>query len=278
MGQYLVIISMLTGLTLSGQPIVPYPNQDTYFLHKGAVIGIHFINPKPGVDKSESDTFLRQQYFPAWRDLIPGSRVYYLKGEKGIDQNKNTFFWVFNDLATYSKYWPQRDNSSEEYKTLRHKIDWLYKDNTFNKYFLGYEDSLSADFLVIESGEPVKKDWLQPGAVMGFHYMILKPKVDPYEFEQFIHNIWAPNRSDAVPGSKVFFLKGIRGSHKNEYVFLWILNSKETLSRYYPKTDKATPEYQKLQDQWKWLYSDEYRGKYFKGWDIAQTSDFIVIQ
>ncbi len=270
MNAYMVFIVILSWLTLFGQSTERNQEPETFFLKKGAVIGIHFVKPKPRLNKSESEKFLCIQYFPAWRDMIPGSRVYYLKGKRGFSHDKNTFLWVFNDLATRDKYWPQRD-VSQEYQTLTHKIDWLYQDNTFNKYFLGYEDSLAADYLVIEAGAPVKRDWLEPGAVLGLHHMILKPYVDTHEFERFIHNTWAPNRSDAVPDSKVFFLKGIRRNHENEYIFLWVLYSEETLNRYYPTPDLVSQEYQQLQNKWKWLYSDEYRGKYFQGWDTAQV-------
>ncbi len=269
---------MMFGLILKGLPEKHFQESDTIFLKKGSVIGVHFIVPLEGSDKSKGEAFLRNKYFPGWRDLFPGSRVYYLKGEKGIEKDKNTFLWVFKDVNELSRYFPRPDSSTELYNTLRHKIDWLYADSTFNYYFGGYDESQASDYVVIDAGKPVNNDWLKPGALLGFHFIVIKPSVDHRDFEQFIHNIWAPNRCDAVPGSKVFFLKGIRGIHKDQYVFLWVLNSIVTRNSYFPSTDHPSKEYLQLQDQWKWLYGKDYRGRYFKGWDTSQASDFIMIQ
>lgn len=275
MTKYIMYLGFLLYTALSDTPVCQAQTTEDIFLKKGAVLGFHFIKPKEGEDAYKHEAFLKQKYFPSWRDAMPGSQVYYLKGERGMSKDKNTFLWVFKDLATRDRYWPEKDVASEEYIQLRAQAEEV--EQQFDTTFQGWESDLVTDYLVIATGKPVKKDWLQPGAVVGLHYMKLKPDVDTKAFEKFIQDTWAPNRSDAVPGSKVFFLKGIRGENNHGYAFLWILDSEETRNRYFPQPDQASEEFEKLQEQWQWLSEENYLGQFFEGWDSERASDFIVV-
>lgn len=251
--------------------------QEEIYLKKGSLLGFHFVDTLTEADPQERHLFLREQYFPTWRDLMPNSRVYFLQGERGINKNRSCFFWVFKDQKSRDFLFPEKDAGTPEYDIRRKSVDWLYTDTTFYKYAKGWVDSLSADYLVISSGAEVKQDWLKSGALIGLHHMKLKAGVDTGEFEKFIEDTWAPNRSDAVPDSKVFFLKGIRGDFKDEYAFMWVIDSKPTRDKYYPKPDEASDLYNALKKNWEWLYTDEHRGKYLDGWLSEKQNDYIVI-
>ncbi len=257
--------------------LMPDLSDSGYLLQEGSVIGFHFIQTKPNINASENRKFLEEKYFPAWRDLLPGSRVYYTRGERGKHEDEEIFLWVFKNKEVRDYYWPQTDVANEDYQQRRKTIDWLYTDSTFYQYNTGWKEQFASDYLVIEAGRPVEKDWLSSGALIGMHFMKLKKGINTDDFEDFIRNTWAPNRSDAVPGSKVFFLKGIRGNHENEYVFMWVIESLETRDQYYPEKDQVSAMYEKLQKKWSWLYSDEYRGQFFDSWLSDEQSDYIII-
>lgn len=256
----------------------PLSQSNEVILQNGSLVGIHFLRHKPDYDPVAGEAFLREQYFPHWRDLMPNSRVHYLKGERGAQQGSDVFFWVFKDKASRNALFPERDEPTETYQERRASIDWLYTDTTFYRHNDGWVDSLSADYLVIAAGEPVHQDWLTPGSVVGIHHMVLKPGVDTAEFEAFIRDVWAPNRSDAVPGSKVFFLKGIRGNYEGSYAYMWVLESKERRDQLFPQIDQASTTYEELEAQWAWLYAEAHRGQFLKGWHSEKQNDFLVIQ
>ncbi len=248
------------------------------FLQEGSVIGFHFLKYKEPCDKAENERFLKQEYFPNWRNLMPGSRVYFLRGERGAREGRDVFCWVFKNEEARDVYFPEKNVSTPVYAERRKTINWLYTENTFYKYNEGWEWDLSADYVVIAAGKKVKKDWMAPGAVIGMHHLILKAGTDPAEFEQYIRSTWAPARADATPGSKVFFLRGIRGHNENAFAMMWVIPSKARRDAYFPAPDRASKLYEKRRARWSWIYDDAHLGKYIDSWDAGRQADFIVVQ
>ncbi|NND07349.1 MAG: hypothetical protein HKN87_13310 [Saprospiraceae bacterium] len=267
----------LTPQTDIAEPGVPERHQEEYLLQDGSVMGFHFIKQKPHFDVDRNRVFLSERYFPTWRDLLPDSRVYHLRGERGANVDSQVFCWIFRDLETRNQYWPHPDRPSEKYLIERRKIDWLYQDSTFYLDNEGWVDSLSNDYLVVACGKPVRNIWLTKGAVVGMHQMILKKDVQKEDFEQFIINVWSPNRSDALPGAKVFFLKGIRGPHQDVYFFLMVLQSMQVRDRYFPSLGGYSQDFLDHRANWEWLYSSDQLGQYLEQF-ADEHSDFVVVK
>lgn len=119
------------------------------WLKPGAVMGIHHMILKEGVDRDEAERFLKEEYFPGWRDAMPGSRVFMLEGERGAEAGTFAFFWVFEDLDARNRYFPDEDGPTDEYRKYRSKLDWLYAEDKFPKYG-AWSDGPSTDYVVVQ--------------------------------------------------------------------------------------------------------------------------------
>ena len=119
------------------------------WLKPGAVMGLHHMVVKEGADRAAFEGFLREEFFPAWRDAMPGSRVFMLEGERGAKAGTFAFLWVFEDLETRNRYWPEADESTEEYKELHSKLDWVFSEDKFPKYAM-WEEGTVTDYVVVQ--------------------------------------------------------------------------------------------------------------------------------
>lgn len=119
------------------------------WLKPGAVMGLHHMVLREGIARDEAERFLKDEYFPGWRDAMPGSRVFMLEGERGAKEGSFVFLWVFDDLETRSRYFPGEDEPTEEYTKLRSALDWLYADDKFPKYAT-WKEGTSTDYVIIQ--------------------------------------------------------------------------------------------------------------------------------
>ncbi|MCP9236682.1 hypothetical protein [Lewinella sp. JB7] len=140
----------------------------------------------------------------------------------------------------------------------------------------GNSSELDADYVILETGKQVTEDWLQPGTIFGFHHIALKPDVDRDEFERFIRDVWAPTQSDALPDSKIIFLKSIRGDREGEYSFVWIIDSEETRDYYFPQSGVPSKMYTEFEKGWLWINADDQMGKYVSTEEEGEFTDFVV--
>ncbi|MBB4080132.1 hypothetical protein GGR28_002762 [Lewinella aquimaris] len=173
------------------------------------------------------------------------SMVYFLEGERGRHEDMNLKLTVSPDTNTMSL---DDDTSDSE---------------------------LDADYVVFETGKEVKEDWLRPGTIFGFHHIALKPDADKAEFEKFIRNVWSPTQSDALPDSKIIFLKSIRGDRAGEYSFVWIIDSEETRDYYFPESGVPSKMYTEFEKGWSWIAADDQMGKFVSP-DTEEFTDYVV--
>lgn len=274
------LITTLAALTPASTQTMPTAPRaavttDTLWLHEGALFGAYTLVLRPDVDTTALERFLRRDYFPAWANLIPGSRVYYLEGERGARPKTKVFFWIFESLAERAKYYPQDGVSTPEYRRRRATVDWLYADSTLDRHATAYEDAYT-DFVIISKDDGDRTPWLRPGAVMGFHEFTLRPGVDTAAFERFLVEEFARAGAYAMPGAKPFFLKGDRGAHANGYGMLWMFESAAVRDRYFPAPGSTSAEYVRLAKQWAGLKSRFDR--YVASWKPETQTDYRVIQ
>ncbi|MGB3801806.1 MAG: hypothetical protein WA952_18455 [Lewinella sp.] len=132
------------------------------------------------------------------------------------------------------------------------------------------------DYLIIDSGDPVTKDWFRPGTIWGFHQILLLDSVDRSDFETFIHRYWAPTRSDALPDSKVIFLKELTGPQAGEFSYIWLIDSEETRDYYFPESTVPSEMYTEFEKGWDWIYDQEHLGRYLAAPEDQLFTDFVV--
>ncbi|WP_420459210.1 hypothetical protein [Neolewinella sp.] len=181
-----------------------------------------------------------------------GAPVYLLKGERGQHESRQVLLQVLPD------------GSAEPSATL-----------TGGE---GFDQIYNNSFEIIETGQPVTRHWLQPGAILGLHHVRLKPGTDQAAFERFIHNMWSPTQSDALPDSKIIFLRGISGERSGDFSFMWLIDSGETREYYFPQAGKPSQIYQDFERGWAWINDDDNLGKYVDDTQGDEYTDFIVVR
>ncbi len=134
------------------------------------------------------------------------------------------------------------------------------------------------DYLIIDCGDPMTRNWLTPGVIWGFHTILLLDSVDRSDFETFIHRYWSPTRSDALPDSKVIFLKNLSGAEKGEFSYIWLIDSEETRDYYFPEATVPSEMYTEFEKGWGWIYDPEYLGKYLAAPEDEMFTDFVVVR
>ncbi|WP_116125338.1 hypothetical protein [Lewinella sp. IMCC34183] len=140
------------------------------------------------------------------------------------------------------------------------------------------DDSQAVDYLVIDTGERIRRNWLEPGVIWGVHHLALRDSVDRGAFESFIHRYWAPTRADALPDSKLIFLKALTGPRAGEFSYVWLIDSEETRDYYFPKSEVPSKMYTEFEKGWSWINGDEHLGKFLAAPEDAEFTDYVVIK
>jgi hypothetical protein len=98
---------------------------------------------------------------------------------------------------------------------------------------------LSGVFMCQISAQTLKK-----GAVVALHTysFILKPDVTLNQFTDFMMNKYIPESEKDFPGTKMYLLNGDRGEKKNQIGFLVYFETVQIRDKYYPTSDKTSPE------------------------------------
>jgi len=262
-------------LTTGAGPAPAHPASDTLWLRQGALFGAYTLVVRPEANTAAMERFLRRDYFPAWATLIPGSRVYYLEGERGARQGTKVFFWIFESLTQRAKYYPADGVSTPEYRRLRSTVDWLYADSTLDRYASAYEDEYT-DYVVISRDTGDRTPWLRPGAVVGMHEFELRAGVDTAAFERFLVEEFAPAGVYAMPGAQPFFLKGDRGARARGYGMLWAFESAAVRDRYFLSQGVVSEAYRQTAGPWASL-ERRFEG-FVASWRPHRQTDYRVIQ
>lgn len=211
--------------------------QQSVPLDEGTMLGLYFLAPDAVAEGRDT------------KDAVDG-RVHHLRGERGTHEGRDVMLWISPD-TTARDGWP------------------LDRD-------LSYDHELTTEYVIINAGEPADRHWLQQGVIFGLHDLRLKEDVNRAEFERFIHTMWAPTRSDALPDSKIVFLKGIGGKQNGEYAYVWLIDSEDTRDYYFPAAETSSQVYQDFEKGWSWLNDDKHIGKYLAGSEGELFTDFLV--
>ena len=134
------------------------------------------------------------------------------------------------------------------------------------------------DYLIIDSGDPITRNWLEPGTIWGFHTILLLDSVDRNDFETFIHRYWSPTRSDALPDSKMIFLKKLSGIDQGEFSYVWLIDSEETRDYYFPEAKVPSKMYTEFEKGWDWINDRDHLGKYLAAPEDELFTDFVVVR
>ena len=210
------------------EPSVPMAQEDTlssktdFFLEEGAILGLRFGVYHNEIDKTECRNFLRHTFFPAWKNLFPGSEVFYLDALKGPHTDKEVFFWAFQDRATHASYFPHNSFPSEAFEKRWETIKWLYADTTLYKYLQsGWSRSpFAKDYELIASGKATEMELLKPNTHFIIESFQLNANVTSEAFEQYLHKQWKSEAQLNDHGAN-FMLKRLGSKNQNQYAQLF---------------------------------------------------------
>jgi hypothetical protein len=91
-----------------------------------------------------------------------------------------------------------------------------------------------------EPVEPMAAEVSYSGPVFAIRHLKFKEGVDIAEFEQFILEEYGPIMGDRFPGLDGYFLKGDRGEDVGGYVWLMVMDSKNTRDWLFPADGSVT--------------------------------------
>ncbi len=221
------------------------------------------LSAQSGMADGDEPTLLREgmqlsfYFFPEHASFseegapLTADPVYLLAGERGIHEGREAVLWISPDTGLHAPQ-PQAETR--------------------------YDQALSADYVILEAGKPITRNWMSQGAILGVHHLELKPGTEAADFERFIHDIWAPTRSDALPDSKIIFLKGLRGDRAGEYSYVWFIDSEETRDYYFPQSEVPSQMYTDFEKGWSWLNDANNLGKYLLAPEDDAFTDYVVIK
>ena len=220
-------------------PLLAQEEGEPVLLQDGARLSLYFLS----ADTTDLSELLADP---------EGAPIYELQGERGQHEDRKALLQVLPDGSAA----PSEALTSGE----------------------AFDQVLNNTFEVIETGQPVTRHWLRPGAILGLHHIRLKPGTDEAAFERFIHNMWAPTQSDALPDSKIIFLRGISGERSGDFSFLWVIDSEETRDYYFPQPGEMSKLYQDFERGWAWINDDENLGKYVDDSQGDEYTDYVVLR
>jgi hypothetical protein len=255
----------IVAFLLLGVPAILAAQYSPKMMQEGSVLHLYFFAPHGDADPAAAHHFLKNEYFPALHNHLSEGRVVQLWGERGEHTRRDVLMYVAD---------APEDRALDE---LTENMAGPELEGAYHRLIDGVDESLSGTYRVLETGKPLRRDWLNVGSIFGVHRIQLKPEVDTGEFEHFIHNMWAPAQSDALPNSKFIFLKSV-GDEAPSYAYLWIMDSEETRDFYFPRSGEPSSHYTEFERGWSYINDDEHLGKYLAEDSEDVFTDYVVVQ
>jgi len=80
------------------------------------IVGVHVrtINLDPNASLNQYLDFYINKYIPAYEKVLPGVKLYVIKGLRGDNVNSLGVMWVIKSAEIREKYWPEPDGTASE--------------------------------------------------------------------------------------------------------------------------------------------------------------------
>lgn len=173
-------------------------------------------------DPREFQTYMQEDFVPAWNHAANGSTVYLLKSDRGdkngqyltvcvVDENAVTGFSglnVFNDQVINSKV-----NGLSSLPSL-----YLSDPGLYDEYHL-----IGAEYF----------EQLPTVDLLGVHYLKIKPELTD-EFEKLVVEKLHPSVGDLVHDMNLLYFKSVDGQHPGTYITIYAIESVAARERFWP--------------------------------------------
>ena len=113
-------------LIVAGIGLAPHSMQASSFtiseeIETGKVLGIHYYTLKEGVESSEFERFITEEWNPVNRELFPGILIRLMKGERGSEIGNYILIYEMNSLYIRNFYFPTAGEQTEAATTILEK-------------------------------------------------------------------------------------------------------------------------------------------------------------
>ena len=102
-----IIILILLGIFINGTPLL---SQITYS-GKGEVVAVRFLELKDNVNVKDFEKFALEEYNPSFNRVVPGSRNFITKSDRGIDVDSYALIITFDSQIVRNAMIPEQGSS-----------------------------------------------------------------------------------------------------------------------------------------------------------------------
>jgi len=220
-------------------------------LKKGAIVEMHHftLDLDPDATMNQWLDFALNEYLPIWETHYNGIKSVVVKGDRGAEKNKICWINCYESEELRAKYFKDEGMFvlNEQGEELLGKVmptwDELSK--------LGTSQVESSTDWVILPINTSSNQTLQKGNLLGAHLIKLKldPDVTMNQYLDFLTKKYIPMLEKGFQGWKVFLMKADRGEYKDEYMWLYWIESLEARDRYLDSEGNANDEGNKAFEQ-----------------------------
>jgi hypothetical protein len=105
-------------------------------LHKGNLMGLHILTPKPGISMQDYTKLYTSKAIPEFEKAFPDIKLYLLKSVRGQDSSSMAVVYFFNSEAVRNKYFNNDGTPTEVFNAANAKLSDL--NNEIVKYEIPY--------------------------------------------------------------------------------------------------------------------------------------------
>lgn len=117
------------------------------------------------------------------------------------------------------------------------------------------------------------------GEVISHREIVLKPEIDPAEFEKWVVEYFNPALEGLIPGIRAYVAKADRGVRNGKYAYIVLYDSYNTRQAYQPEMGKLTEYFSKIFfEPNKYLHDELFQYIEMSSWTEFTFSDWVVLR
>ncbi|HLW19785.1 MAG TPA: hypothetical protein VKX33_05660 [Cyclobacteriaceae bacterium] len=127
--------------------------QETIEQDNGQVISLHFIDLKPGVDTIKFEHWVREEFNPAYFNLVPGFSFYIAKIDRGTPAQLGKYakIIIHKSKASRDALWPKDGEPDKDATAIIYQV-W---NRLYTEYANYIEDTGHADYIELRKDEGI---------------------------------------------------------------------------------------------------------------------------
>jgi len=211
-------------------------------LKKGGILALrpYTVTLQPDVTMNQYLDFMLNEYRSEVEEAFSGSKVFFLKGDRGAHQHGLAWIWYFDSPGVRAQYWDEEGNFTQAGAAATEKLSAVMERS--NRLVVATESDYT-DWIILPQSTDQEMD-LKKGTVIGFHHMNmnLDPDVTMNQYLDFLAEKYIPELEKIMQGWTVYIMKGDRGQQENDYAWMYWIESLEARDKYVPEESRRSEE------------------------------------